>query len=437
VAQRDVTAKARAEQVARASYGRLLALLAAPSGDIPTAEDALADAFVQALSRWPSSGVPDNPQGWLLTVARNRLRDLYRSAAHRTSAPLDEADVHGSAQSRIAPGVLRPEELDLDAIGDKRLELLFVCAHPAIEASIRTPLMLQTVLGFEAAQIAAAFAIPAPAMAQRLVRAKRRIRDARIPFAVPSRQDMPGRLPAVLEAIYGAYAIDWMPTSGSAVQIRTSLAAESLYLASTLAALLGDEGEAFGLAALIALSLSRADARHDSHDRPVPLDEQDTALWDASLIASGEAWLRRAHALGGIGRFQLEAAIQSVHCARAVSGSTDWATLRVLYEALVRVAPTLGARVSLAATIGRLDGADAGLAALDRITDAALTRFQPAWATRAHLLAASGRVDEARRAYEKAISLTTDPGTRQYLSTRAAALGSDRHSPDVQQEAST
>jgi predicted RNA polymerase sigma factor len=398
---------AQAEQVARAAYGHLLAVLAAPTGDIPTAEDALSDAFLKALTTWPMRGVPDNPEGWLFTVARNRLRDLYASSARRTSVPWLE----------LEPAVF--DKFDLEAIPDKRLELLFVCAHPAIEAGIRSPLMLQTVLGFEAAQIATAFAVPAPAMSQRLVRAKRRIRDARIPFTVPTREDMPARLPAVLEAIYGAYAIDWVLASGESVP--DSLSTEALYLASTLARLLDDEPEVLGLAALVALSLSRADARVVDGAQ-VPLDQQDTAHWDAGLIAQGEAWLRRAHAFGRIGRFQLEAAIQSVHNARAVSGSTDWVTLRKLYEALVRLAPTLGARVSRAAAIAHTDGPAAGLDALDAITDAAVERFQPAWATRAHLMAEVGRSREAVDAYGKAMSLSTDPATRAFLA-RNTALG--------------
>ncbi|MHA6694281.1 RNA polymerase sigma factor [Homoserinimonas sp. A520] len=392
------------ERVARASYGRLLALLAAPTGDIRLAEDALADAFEQALRTWPVSGAPANPEGWLLTVARNRIRDVFKSAAQRRSTVLGD----------LQPAVF--EEFDLDAIPDKRLELMFVCAHPAIDAGVRAPLMLQTVLGFEAAQIARAFAMPPSAMAQRLVRAKRRIRDARIPFSVPTRQDMPARLPAVLEAVYGAYSIDWMLVSGEAM--RESLSAEALHLAATLAELLGDEAEAFGLAALIALSLTRADARV-VNGRHVPLDEQDTTKWNAGLVAQGEAWLRRAHELGSIGRFQLEAAIQSVHCARAASGVTDWVSLRKLHEALVSIAPSLGAHVSLAAVIGQVDGPEAGLSYLDSIDDPAVHRFQPAWATRAHLLASAGCRGEASAAYEKAISLTTDTTVRDYLRERA------------------
>jgi predicted RNA polymerase sigma factor len=315
-------------------------------------------------------------------------------------------------------------ELDYDAddIPDRRLALLFVCAHPAIDAAVRTPLMLQAVLGYDAEQVARAFAMPATTMAQRLVRAKRRIRDARIPFLIPERDQMSARLPPVLEAIYGAYAIDFALVAGP--EPRESLAAESHYLATTLAELLSNEPEALGLAALISLSLARRPARELCDDF-VPLEEQDTSRWNADLIALGERYLHQAGALGHTGRFQLEAAIQSVHCARAISGVTDWLALLTLHSALVQMAPTLGARVAHAAAVGRVDGAQAGIDALDAITGDALHRFQPAWATRAHLLEALGARDEAVAALTRAISLTTDGASRAYLEKRRARLGAE------------
>jgi RNA polymerase sigma-70 factor (ECF subfamily) len=224
----------------------------------------------------------------------------------------------------------------------------------------------------------------------------------------------------VLEAIYGAYAIDWQGVSGATP--RESLSEEAVYLATLLATLLDDEPEALGLAALLCLSHARAGARLAHDGRFVPLEEQDPARWDPALIREGEAYLRRAHACGRPGRFQLEAAIQSVHCARATTGTIDWQALRKLHSALVRVAPTLGAKVALAATLGETDGPAAGLAFLDGIDHAAVERFQPAWATRAHLLVRAGRHDEAQRAYAKAVSLTADLALRRHLEERAARL---------------
>lgn len=408
-------ARDAAQRAARASYGRLVAVLAARTRDVALAEDALADAFERALRTWPETGVPDSPEGWLLTVARHRQSDVLGSAARRRSDPLPEDDSLGTASSPI-------DEHDLDAIPDKRLELLFACAHPAIDPAVRTPLMLQTVLGFDAAQVAEAFALPAPTMAQRLVRAKRRIRDAGIPFAVPDRSQMSVRLEPVLEAVYGCFAIDWR--GSSAPTVRESMAGEARYLAVTLAELLAAEPEAWALAALVTLSLARP--RPAPGSEFVPLDDQDPAAWNAALIAEGDGYLRRAASVRAdgrpVGRFELEAAIQSVHCARALTGVVDWPALRTLYRALVVVAPTLGARVALAAATSEVDGPAAGVAELDAIDDPAARRFQPAWATRAALLARAGDVPAAVAAYEKAISLTTDAPTRQWLEGRLAGL---------------
>jgi predicted RNA polymerase sigma factor len=405
----DRQAQARVGRLTRDSYGRLLAILAAPTRDIAAAEDALADALERALASWPADGIPANPEGWLLTVARNRLRDLRKSSGYRITEPLDESD-HAST----------PLEDDVPAIPDRRLELMLVCAHPAIAPNIRTPLMLQSVLGVEAAAIATAFAVEPAAMAQRLVRAKKRIRDAGIPFVLPERDDLAERLPAVLEAVYGAYAIDWqLAPHGAQID---SLSAEALHLVLVLAELLPDEPEVLGLAALVCLSEARRPARRTADGAFIPLDEQDTGLWDEELIARGETLLRCAHEHRKPGRFQYEAAIQSVHCARATGGDVDVNVLRKLHRALLRVAPSLGAAVASAAVDAEIDGPDAGLRALDAIGDPAVERFQPAWTTRAHLLAEAGRVAEAAQAYRRAIELTADPAVATYLSRRLRAM---------------
>ena len=391
---------------ARDSYGRLLALLAASTSDLAAAEDALADAFERALRTWPSQGVPGSPDAWLLTVARNRLRDQWKSARAQRTVPLDAA----------ADALAQVDDVDVDAIPDRRLELMLVCAHPAIDRAVRTPLMLNTVLGFTAEQVGRAFSVPPSTMATRLVRAKKRIKAAGIPFRIPDRADLPARMASVLEAVYGAYVIDW--TTGPQPR---RLPSEALHLAEVLTALAPGDPEAHGLAALIELSAARAPARVDAGGRVVPLADQDPSRWDPRLISRAHEHLRAAHARGQLGRFQLEAAIQAVHCARGRDGTTDWPALLTLHRILHAVAPSLGSGVALAAVTAEVDGPAAGLATLDAlVADAGQARppLPACQATRAHLLDQLGRRQEAVAAYESAISLTHDTAERQYLEHR-------------------
>ncbi|WP_231855636.1 RNA polymerase sigma factor [Tsukamurella pseudospumae] len=392
----NVDAGVRAETAARTSYGRLLALLAARTHDLAAAEDALADAFERALTRWPVDGVPDDPDAWLLTVARNRQRDRWRSAAERTSVPFDDA-------AHDLP--------ELGAAADRRLELLLVCAHPDLGAA-GVPLMLNTVLGFTAAQIGAAFLVPTATMAARLTRAKKRIAQDRIPFAVPDDASLAARLDPVLEAIYASYAIEWPTPPRERHALLLGLVGTVVEAAPSVA-------EAHGLAALMYLSSARLPARVDEDGRYVPLAQQDPGRWDRDLIAAGHRRLRAAHALGTVGRFQLEASIGAVHCARPPGEPPDWPVLLRLYDALAVIAPTRGASVARAAVVAETDGARAGLAALDAVDGA--ERLQSVWALRAHLLDRVGD-HAAESAYAKAVSLTTDPAEREYLAGRARRI---------------
>lgn len=398
----------RAAQIARDAYGRLLALLASGTRDIAAAEDALAEAFSQALLKWPESGIPANPQAWLLTVSKNRLIDHAKSAAERTRDPTPVEEHLGLVMTQLDPEV----------IPDERLKLLFVCAHPAIDEKIRTPLMLQSVLGLDAARIGPAFLLPAATMAQRLVRAKRKIRDARIAFEIPEAEELPTRLSFVLEAIYGGYAIEWATADAGSEPLDENLAGEALYLAQLLVHLSPAEPEVLGLAALLHYCEARRPARYDDAGRFIPLSDQATDRWDRRLIAEAQGLLAKAAEQQQPGRFQLEAAIQSVHCERAVSGNTNWQALHQLYEGLMRLAPTIGAAVGRAAAIGQSVGPEQGLLAIDQIDlvdESALNNFQPAWATRAELLARDGQFSAARQAYDQAIALTHESALRTYL----------------------
>ena len=408
-------ARATTEQIARASYGKLVAILASRFSDIEAAEDALADAFAKALHHWPISGVPENPEAWLITAAKNRQKDFNKSAHVKTSA--GSLDDEKFAMTR---GSVNLFDFEQSAIPDKRLELLFACAHPAIDPSIHTPLMLQTVLGLEASQIATAYLMPSATLAQRLVRAKRKIKSAKIPFALPRTNDIPSRLNAVLEAIYGALSVDWSTTPQG--DITKDLSGEALYLATLIVDLMPDEPEALGLASLLAFSISRRRARTNEDGLFVPLEKQDTGKWDRLLTRRGQTLLKRAAKRNKPGRFQLEAAIQSVHAERLNTGEIDWHSIAQLYEGLIAIAPTSGAMVARAAAVGNAFGAEAGINALAQINEAEMNAFQPFWATKAHLMAMLGSDEKAIDAYQKAIALSTDNSIREWLQSKIGEI---------------
>jgi RNA polymerase sigma-70 factor (ECF subfamily) len=394
----------RAAMVARQSFGRLVALVASRNGDIAGAEDALAEALRHALESWPVNGLPRNPEAWLLTFARRRRVDAIRHRVVQENATPE-------LQLRV------PTIFDVDArqaIPDERLKLLFVCAHPAIDEALRTPLMLQTVLGFEAADIAHLYITSGSAMAQRLVRAKRKIAEARIPFVVPERGDMPMRVAAVLEAVYGICAWHWSFSHQALLAARPMLD-EAVYLAELVAKLLPEDPEALGLAALVNYLAAR---RQPPDEQYVPLDERGADHWDSDRVRHAEALLRRAHDRKCMGRFQLEAAIQSAHASRAQSASVDWEALCVLHEGLARIAPTAGGLVAQAIALCHARGPDTGLAALGRLDPSQVENFQPYWAARAFILGLQGQRPEANLALDRTLSLTSDALVRQYLETR-------------------
>ena len=404
------------EAVARASYARLVSYLAARSRDVASAEDALAEAFVAALHTWPRDGVPHTPEAWLLQAARRRAIDgvrkeaTRRDGAHELRHLLTEAEELSTAQ----------------AFPDERLKLLFVCAHPAIDPRVHTPLMLQVVLGMDAAAISSAFLSAPATMGQRLSRAKAKIRDARIAFEVPAGAELPGRLFAVLEAIYAAYGSGWADFEGGTAQ--PPLAEESVWLARTLVELMPEEPEPLGLLALVLYCEARRFARRTPEGEYVPLSEQDTRLWSAPHNDEAERILARAARMGRPGRFQLEAAVQSAHVERARGHAVDWPKVAVLYEGLVRVAPALGAFVGRAAAVAEAEGALAGLSLLDELPQDAVKAYQPYWAVRAHLLQALGKRDQAREAYVAAAALTDDDAVRRFLARRAERASPPRGS---------
>jgi RNA polymerase sigma-70 factor (ECF subfamily) len=410
----DEHARATAEATARRSYGKLVAYLARRTRDVAGAEDALSDAFAAALLDWPKHGVPDRPEAWLLAVAQRKVIDAARR--RRTSA---EAAGHVQLISEELRQLAVADGID---IPDDRLALMFVCAHPAIDPAIRPPLMLQTVLGFDAAAIASTFLVSPATMSQRLVRAKHKIREAGIAFQMPERADLASRLDAVLAAIYAAFAEGWCDPAGTETR-RRNLSEEGIWLGRLVASLLPEEPEALGLLALMLHAEARRSARRNGQGDYVPLAEQDPATWDIKLIEEAEALLLRASRSGTIGRYQLEAALQSAHAARRISGRTDWAAIARMYDALLAITDSPVVAINRATAIAETEGAAAGLAALDALAhDQRLADYQPYWAARAGLLRQTGEVDAAEKAYDRAIGLEADPSVRRFLQQRRAGL---------------
>jgi RNA polymerase sigma-70 factor, ECF subfamily len=389
-----------ADRSARQSYGRLLAILAATTRDIALAEDFLGTAFASAIETWSARGVPDNPEAWLLKAARNRFFNHHHQARHRAEA--------------VTHLVLKSEELAAENVEatDRRLALLFVCAHPAIEAAVRAPLMLQTVLGLDAATIAPAFLVSDTAMSQRLVRAKARIKGTGMRFCEPEDHELPDRLPDVLEAIYAAFGFGW---DGPQSLEAEGLPAEAIFLARTLAELLPNQPEALGLLSLLLHVHARRNARRRRDGGFVPLDQQDPADWDRDMIVEAERLLVLAARHGRFGRFQCEAAIQSVHAQAGLTGRLNREALDTLYGLLVETHPTVGAMVAHASVKRELHGAERALELLERLPDAARARYQPAQVVLALCLRDVGDVDGARLAAERALELTSDASVRTHL----------------------
>jgi RNA polymerase sigma-70 factor (ECF subfamily) len=409
----DAAVREIAEAVARRSYGKLVAFLAARTRDVAGAEDALSDAFASALVDWPASGVPANPEAWLLTVARRKAID----ASRRRRTRVESAD-----HLKLLADEVEAAASSATPIPDDRLALLFACAHPAIERGIRAPLMLQTVLGFDAAVVGSAFLVAPGAMRQRLVRAKSKIRQAGIPFEVPERSQLAERLESVLDAIYAVFSEGWSDPAGSEAR-RRNLAEEGIWLGRLVASLLPDEPEALGLLALMLYAEARRSARRDERGEYVALADQDPSAWDAELIAEAEKLLFRASSVGAIGRYQLEAAVQSAHVVRRRSGCADWAAIERLYDALLALTGSPVVALNRAIALAETRGPAAGLDALDALAgDARLRDYQPYWAARADLLARSGDAAEADVAYERAIGLESDPAVRRFLHERRAQL---------------
>ncbi|HSO48363.1 MAG TPA: DUF6596 domain-containing protein, partial [Rhizobiaceae bacterium] len=381
--------------------------LAVQTRDIAAAEDARGDALVSALAVWPERGVPENPEAWLVTAARNRLRNVARS---------------GQVRRLAEPEIIRRLEecVSTPGLPDERLRLMFVCAHPAIDPGARTPLILQTVLGLDAAQIARAFLVEPSAMGQRLVRAKARIRDAGIRFELPEPEDMSARVAAVLDAIYAAFGAAW--DGWEQPEAPDALTGEAIWLARLLVSLMPQEPEPKGLLALMLYCTARRRARRDAEGRFIPLDRQDARLWNRDMIIEAEGLLTAAARIGRFGRYQCEAAIQSVHVQRPITGKPNHEALLALYNALIQHADSIGARIGRATVLAETGNTAAALEALQELPASRVDHHQPYWVALSHAQEKAGDLPKAADALQKAIALTPDRAVSAYLGERLKSI---------------